>query len=153
MILGTYFFGSSFNDWYINQYKGYAELHADVDMDGKDYAFIVNMSKHDSMQEYNHYLMIHHNTYYYEDIYTDEDHNWEWDSRDSRMEFDKLRKNSVISDMFAEFSIAGLIINRIISAIDVMYLEGKDNKIKNVSAFLIPERDDGISLNISFSLK
>ena len=105
------------------------------------------------MEEYNHYMMIHHNTNYYENVYSDDDQNWQWDSTDSRLKFDQLRRNSVISDMFAEFAIAGLIINRIVSAIDIMYLQGKKRNIKNVSAFVSPQRNDGVALNISFSLK
>ena len=144
LILGTYFFGNSFSDWTENQYRGYAELHADVDMDDKDYAFVVNMSKHDSMEEYNHYMMIHHNTNYFEDVYSGESYSWEWDSTDNRLKFDKIRRNSVVSGTFAEFAIAGLIVNRIVSAIDVIYLNGKDSKIKNLSANILPDEYDGV---------
>ena len=152
LIIGTHFLGKSFNSSYIDQYTGFAELHAGVDMDGRDYEFIIDMSNHDSMSDYNHYMAIHH----YEDPeqyqYNSSTEDWNWDSTDNRLKFDKLRKNSLVAEMVADFALAGLIINRIVSVVDVMYLRKKESKIK-LSSQVIPIRDDGVSLNISFSFK
>ena len=152
LIIGTHFLGKSFNSSYIDQYTGFAELHAGVDMDGRDYEFIIDMSNHDSMSDYNHYMAIHH----YEDPdqyqYNSSTEDWNWDSTDNRLKFDKLRENSLVAEMVADFALAGLIINRIVSVVDVMYLRKKESKIK-LNSQVIPIRDDGVSLNISFSFK
>ena len=52
LILATHFLGSSFNKSYIDQYTGFAELHADIDMDDRDYDFIIDMSNYDSMADH-----------------------------------------------------------------------------------------------------
>ena len=63
-----------------------------------------------------------------------------------------MRESSLIAEKFAEFAVAGLIINRVISAIDVLYLKNSKSPVA-LSAFLLPEKNDGVSLNVSFSLK
>ena len=55
-------------------------------------------------------------------------------------------------DNIIEFAVAGLIINRVVSAIDVLYLKNSKSPVA-LSAFLLPEKNDGVSLNVSFSLK
>ena len=52
LILATHVLGSSFNKSYIDQYTGFAELHADIDMDGRDYDFIIDISNYDSMADH-----------------------------------------------------------------------------------------------------
>ena len=41
------------SDWYENDYVAFAELHADVDMEGKNYLFSVNLGHYDSFEQYN----------------------------------------------------------------------------------------------------
>ena len=148
-IFVTYFLGKSFNASYIDQYKAYGALYANADMSGKDYSFVVSMSDYNSMDEYNQDMSNRKN---YDDIYESSDYNWEWDSTNKRLKFNKMRENSIISGKFAEFAVAGLIINRVISAIDILYLTNKNSNVK-LNAFVLPEKNEGMSLNLSFSLK
>ena len=148
-IFVTYLLGKSFNVSYIDHYKAYGTLYANADMQGKDYSFIVNMSNYNSMSEYNQDMSNRKN---YDDIYEDSTYNWEWDNTNKRLKFNNMRESSIISDKFAEFAVAGLIINRVISAIDVLYLTNKNSRVK-LNAFVSPEKNDGISLNVSFSLR
>jgi len=148
-IFVTYFLGKSFNASYIDQYKAYGALYANADMSGKDYSFVVSMSDYNSMDEYNQDMSNRKN---YDDIYESSDYNWEWDSTIKRLKFNKMRENSIISGKFAEFAVAGLIINRVISAIDILYLTNKNSNVK-LNAFVLPEKNEGMSLNLSFSLK
>ena len=101
-VISTYFLGKSFNRWYIDRYTAYGALHADADMNGKNYAFIVNMSNYDSMDDYNHDMMIHHNANYLDDIYEDPSYNWQWDSTNNRINFNNMRESSLIAEKFAE---------------------------------------------------
>ena len=122
-------------------------------MENKSYSFVVNMSNYNSMVEFNEDMMRHHNNDNFEDVYDVEgDFFWEWDSVDNRYEFNDMRESSIIAQKFVEFSIAGLVINRIASIIDVVYLENKKSNV-DVSVFVLPEGNDAISLNVSFSLK
>ena len=152
LILTTYFLGSSFNKSYIDQYTGFAELHAGVDMDGREYDFIIDMSNHNSMTDYNETIASYHGENFYNYQYDNESDNWQWDSSDNRLEFDRMRRNSLVSGMVADFALAGLIINRIISVIDVMYLEKKKSNL-DIGSYISKDQSDGVSLNISFSIK
>ena len=151
-IIATYLLGKSFNRWYIDRYTAYGTLHGDADMNGKNYTFIVNMSNYDSMEDYNHNMMIHHNANYFDDIYEDPSYYWQWDSTDNRINFNDMRQSSLIAEKFAEFAVAGLILNRIASAIDVLYLKNFKSGI-DLNTSLTPQKNDGVSLNISFSIK
>ena len=151
-IIATYLLGKSFNRWYIDKYLAYGTLYADADMNGKDYAYIVNMSNYDSMDSYNHSMMIQHNANAFDEIYTDQEYNWEWDSVAERNKFNDLRENSLIAEKIAEFAVAGLILNRVASVIDILYLKNSKSNF-GMSAFVLPEKNDGVSLNISFSFK
>ena len=48
---------------------------------------------------------------------------WQWDNKENRIHFDKLRIQSVTYEKYARFAIGGLILHRLISLIDVIYLE------------------------------
>ena len=151
-VIATYLLGKSFNRWYIDRYTAYGVLHAGADMNGKDYAYIVNMSNFDSMEDYNHDLMIHHNGNYFDDVYEDSSYDWNWESSSNRIKFNDMRESSLIAEKIAEFAVAGLIINRVASAIDVLYLKNTNSPL-GLKAHLIPEKYDGVSLNVSFSIK
>ena len=152
LILATHFLGSSFNKSYIDQYTGFAELHADIDMDGRDYDFIIDMSNYDSMADHDADVASYHGEDFSNYQYSNDSYNWEWDSTENRLEFDRMRRNSLTSEMVADFALAGLIINRIVSMIDVVYLNKKNSNI-DLGTYLLRDRNNGVSLNISFSIK
>ena len=52
---------------------------------------------------------------------------WRWDTTENRLHFDKLRIRSVTYDKYAQFAIGGLILHRIVSLIDIVYLERQLN--------------------------
>jgi len=107
--------------WYESDYNAFAELHANIDMAGKDYIFAVNMGQYDTMQEYNHAKSRQRQV---DKRYAEgEGNEWEWDSAENRVEFDRLRIQSITYEKYASFAIGGLLIHRIISLIDVIYLE------------------------------
>ena len=58
----------------------------------------------------------------------------------------------MIAEKIAEFAVAGLILNRVASAIDILYLKNSKSNL-GMSTFVVPEKNDGVSLNVSFSFK
>ena len=135
--------GKKMASWHESNYKAFAELHADVNMEGKDYIFSVNLGHYDSMDEYNANMARKRkvNEMYAEDSGND----WEWDKTSNRIYFDRMRINSVKYGKYAQFAIGGLILHRIISFIDIIYLERKISIIPTVSS-------SSASLQLSFSL-
>jgi len=116
-----YLAGKKSADWYESDYRAFAELHADVDMDNKDYLFAVNMGQYDSLEEFND---IYDRRRLIEEKYPEgQSYGWHWDSTSNRRKFNDLRIKSVTRDKYARFTAAGLVIHRVISFIDVLYLE------------------------------
>ncbi len=113
--------GTKVSNWYETDYLAFAALHAGIDMDGKDYIFAVNMGHYNSFTEYNETKSRQRQVH---DIYPEGQGNeWQWDNKKNRVHFDKLRIQSVTYKKYASFAIGGLILHRLISLIDVIYLE------------------------------
>ena len=84
------------------------------------------------------------------DKYEDSQFEWSWNTSYNRKEYDKMRIQSVTYDKFAKFAVGGLILHRIISFIDIMYLE-RINMSSDLSFYL--SRDiDSINLNLTKKL-
>ena len=113
--------GTKVSNWYESDYMAFAELHAGVNMDGKDYIFAVNMGNFNNFSEYNDTRKLQRQV---NKIYKEGQGNeWQWDSDQSRKKFENMLIQSVSYDKYASFAIGGLILHRIISFIDVIYLE------------------------------
>ena len=134
-------------DWYESDYTAFAELHANVDMTGKDYLFAVNMGHYDSLDDYNDTKERQRlvNDKYEENKNFD----WQWDNSTNRIKYDNMRIKSVTLDKYAKFSIGGLILHRMVSFFDMIYLERINSRI-SIEPQLYP---DSNSMSINFTLK
>ena len=113
--------GKQASNWYESDYRAFAALHAGIDMGGKGYIFTVNMGHYKSFTEYNETKARQRQVH---EIYAEGQGNeWKWDNHENRKHFDKLRIQSVTYEQYAHFAIGGLILHRLISLIDVIYLE------------------------------
>ena len=116
-----YIVGKQASNWYESDYRAFAELHADINMDGKDYIFAVNMGNFNNFSEYNDTRKLQRQV---NKIYKERQGNeWQWDSDQNRKKFENMLIQSVSYDKYASFAIGGLILHRLISLIDVIYLE------------------------------
>ena len=135
------------SDWYESDYTAFAELHADVDMEGKNYLFSVNLGHYDSFEQYND---IKERQRLVEDKYGErKDLEWQWDNSDNRIKYDEMRIKSVTYDKYARFAVAGLIFHRLVSFIDVIYLE-RTNLQVNIEPQLV---QDFSSMKLKLSIK
>ena len=55
---------------------------------------------------------------------------WQWDSESNRKEYDDMRIISGIAKKYSKFAIGAMIANRIISAIDVLYIQNVQHRGK-----------------------
>ena len=116
-----YIGGKKVANWYESDYTVFAELHSDVDMDGKDYLYAVNLGHYDSFEQYNDTKERQREV---KDKYGENQGlEWRWDNSSNRIKFDAMRIKSVTYDKYARFAIGGLILHRLVSFIDVIYLE------------------------------
>ncbi len=136
------------SDWYENDYRAFARLHADVSMAGKNYLFAVNLGHYDSFEQYNDTKERQREV---KDKYEENQGlEWRWDNSSNRIKFDAMRIKSVTYDKYARFAIGGLILNRLVSFIDVIYLERTSLRVN-----IEPQLNQNISsmnLNISIEL-
>ena len=135
------------SDWYESDYTAFAELHANVDMEGKDYLFAVNLGHYDSFEQYND---IKERQRQVENKYEkDKGLEWQCDNSAKRIKYDEMRIKSVTYDKHARFVISGLILHRLVSFIDVIYLERT-----NLHVNIEPKLEQNFSsMKLNFSLK
>ena len=87
------------------------------------------------IREYNHEI-------YPEGIQYD----WNWDSDSNRESFNTMRIKSINYEKYVGFALTGMLINRIVSFIDVMILEKETNT--RISSIVIPKGYDGLELQL-----
>ena len=133
--------------WYESDYNAFAELHANVDMTGKNYLFAVNVGHYDSLDDYNETKKRQRSA---NDKYEEgRKFDWQWDNSTNRIKFDNMRIRSVILDKYSKFSIGGLILHRMVSFFDVIYIERINSRV-SIEPQLAPDLN---SMGINFTLK
>ena len=142
-----YIGGKKTANWYESDYTAFAELHSDVDMGGTDYLFAVNLGHYDSFEQYND---TKERQRLVEDKYGDRKGlEWRWDNSANRIKYDEMRIKSVTYDKYARFAIGSLILHRLVSLIDIIYLERTNLQIN-----IEPQLEQDISsMKLNFSLK
>ena len=142
-----YFGGKKTANWYESDYIAFAELHSDVDMKGKNYLFAVNLGHYDSFEQYNE---TKERQRLVKDKYGERKGlEWRWDNSANRIKYDEMRIKSVTYNKYARFAVGGLILHRLVSFIDVIYLE-RTNLHVNIEPQL---EQDFSSMKLKFSLK
>ena len=141
-----YIGGKNTSNWFESDYKAFAEIHADADMAGKNYLFAVHLGHYESFEEFNDTKERQREV---EDKYEEgKGLEWQWDHSANRIKFDEMRIKSASYDKYARFAIGGLILHRLVSLIDVIYLERT-----NLQVEIEPQVDQNLnSIKLNFSL-
>ena len=104
------------------------------------------MSQYDNMEEFNETMdrQRRDNSYINSQIYE-----WNWDSDDNRNKFNEIRIKSSNLKQINNFTISALLINRLISFFNTIYLSDKKY---NLNSSIQPLKDDGLMFyfNINF---
>ena len=144
------FFSSYYgNQWYTDNYMSFGSYHANIDLDNipsnQLSMLIVHMSQYDNMEFFNETMdrQRRNNSYSDESIY-----GWNWDNDKNRKNFNDLRIKSSNLKKINNFTISALIINRLVSFFDVIYLS--DKKIK-LNSSINPTIGDGLILNCNIN--
>jgi hypothetical protein len=129
-------------------YRAVAAEHANVIVDGKNHQFWVDIGNYDSQFDYNEE---HLRWREFDNLYPRETHwNWDWDTEEKRNEFEDLRVESDRLKLVGRFFIGGIVLNHIISVIDVYYL--KNISLKEKVEFLSYITTDNHTLVYSIQL-
>ena len=158
LIISAYMFNDLSNS-YESDYIAYARIHANVNLKNEDYMFALDVGSNDNTVSFNDIkerrrsLMMRLNSQgkiireYNREIYPEGiQYDWDWDADSNRKKFNSMRIKSINYEKYATFALTGMILNRIISFIDVMILERNVN-IK-ISSLVIPKGYDGLELQL-----
>ena len=144
------FFGSYYgHQSYTDNYMLFGSHHADIDLyninDNDLSILIVYMSQYDNMEIFNETMDRQRSSFSYSDEST---YGWDWDSDENREKFNDLRIRSANLKKINNFTISALLINRLVSFFDVIYLSNKKYKL---NSSIIPTPDNGLVLNCNIN--
>ena len=158
----TVFNGKNLSKNYESDYRAFASEHAGVNWSHTDYLFAVDIGYYEDLNDYNSAKARQRSLELETDlngglireyghaIYPENgDFDWQWDSDSSRKSYKDMRISSANWDKYANFAIAGLLVNRVISVIDVMYLE-KTGVSTPIQSQIISNGKDHFQLKLSF---
>ena len=156
LIISAYSFNKLSSN-YRSDYTAYAIQHANVDIANRDYMFALDIGSNDNIEEFNNIkkrqrallmeLDLGGNVVrdFGHQVYPEgAGYDWDWDSDTNRSTFNSMRINSINYEKYAGFAVAGMLLNRIVSLIDVMILENKEET--KISSIIIPKGYDGMEL-------
>ena len=164
MDVGQYFLASEATLWLgligINQYGNYlkndartfAYVHASFTKEGKDDDFFLNISNFDNIFQYNNDKLARGE---YGKLYDVNSFFWSWDNSSNREQYNHQRKKSERIYNGRVIFAAGLIVNRLLSAISAFVVTQTPikNNLSLNSEFLSSPRQKLDGLRLNFSLK
>jgi hypothetical protein len=126
VLWGTLIGMSAYSNWQEDNYKTYAASLADVVNDGnKDEEFYANIGDYTSVYTYNDQKALERN---FNEMYDEEAYFWKWNSTDERRTYRDMWNSSETASNNIRFVVGGLILNRVISAINAARLVSSYNK-------------------------
>lgn len=123
--------------------RAYAVRYSGADLSGKDEQFFVNLSTYESMDAFNAYQQRARSPY--ETYSAEAGYDWSWESEERRRKYRNFLIRRDQAKSIAAFTIAGMIVNRIVSAIDVVSLSRK----KALDAE-VQQTSEGAELRLNF---
>ena len=158
----TVFNGKKLSKNYEFDYRAFASEHAGVDWSHTDYLFAVDIGYYDDLNTYNNTKARERSLELETDLtgglireyghamYPENGKfEWEWDSDSNRKSYKDMRISSANWDKYANFAIAGLLVNRVISVINVIYLE-KTGAVISIQPQIISKGINDLELRFSY---
>ncbi|NIT57346.1 MAG: hypothetical protein GWN00_14270 [Aliifodinibius sp.] len=108
-----------------NDMQAFAAVHAGVSSADKDDQFWIDVGTAMSLQEFNSEKLLERDL---EATYPEgQSYDWQWDSRDNRLNYVDRRLTRLDWERVSTIIIGGVVLNHIVSSIDVIRLLHKDN--------------------------
>jgi hypothetical protein len=157
ILWGTLIGMNAYSGWQEDNYKTYAASNADVINDGvKDEDFYANIGDYTSVYSYNDQKALERN---FDEMYDEQAYFWKWNTTDERRTYRDMWNSSETASNNIRFVVGGLILNRVISAINAARLVSSYNKrLKeevtwnfSVGLMTLPNLPTSLSLNVQKS--
>ncbi len=130
-----------------DRYRSYARQHAGVN-GTQTHDFYVDIGNYNSRDEFNAARRAQRS---YDTQYDRPETFWQWDTSDNRRHFKDMRINADRNKNYVWYMVGGLILNRVVSAIDAatgLSIRQKDIREQSVSVGMTPEWD-GVAVTYS----
>lgn len=124
-----------------DNYKAQATTFAGTNVEGKEDFFFANLGNYMSVDDYNNGKYLDRN---FEEIYDTKTHYWKWNTHQARRDYRSTWTSSETAYNNTKFVVWGLLLNRVVSAI---------NAVRLVSSYNKKLEKDKVSWNISVGLK
>jgi len=126
ILWGTLIGMNAYSGWQEDNYKTYAASTASViNDDAKDEDFYANIGDYTSVYTYNDQKALERN---YDEMYDEQVYFWKWNTTDERRTYRDMWNSSETASNNIRFVVGGLILNRVISAINAARLVSSYNK-------------------------
>jgi len=113
-------------DWRREDYEVYASVNAGVNNEGKNEKYYANVGNYIDVDEYNSAERRNRNP---SGVYDSQDFFWSWSSDETRLQYKSLRKKSELAGQNLQYTIAGLILNRLVSVMNTVYRYNKAERM------------------------
>lgn len=110
------------SQWHQQDYRAYAAVHAGVDASSKSRSdiYYFNLGYYDSITAYNQDQLRRREL---DDVYTlGVGNDWQWDDSANRARYRDLRRTSLNFAKAATFTLGGMIVNRSLAALHILFL-------------------------------
>jgi len=127
LIWSTYFTARTLGRWKLHDAEIWAAAHAGINLKNKNHALYIAVENYNNINDYNNAKLQQRNVaamYPENEVYS-----WQWDSKASRRQFEKIRVSSDAWFGRSKFIIAGVILNHLISGIDAVRLVKEKNNL------------------------
>jgi hypothetical protein len=126
-VLWAGFIGShTYSNIIQDNYQSYATVHAGVNSAQKEEQYWIDIGSSNNIYSFNESQLRGRNL---RGVYTENTLNyWQWDSEDSRDEYNNLRVQEHSWEQRATFIVGAFILNRIVSSVDVIRLIRRESK-------------------------
>ncbi|MBK9098990.1 MAG: hypothetical protein IPM14_12880 [bacterium] len=120
LLWGTFIGMNAYSNWQEDNYKSYAASTAGVINDGiKDEDFYANIGDYTSVYTYNEQKTLERN---FNEMYDEQAYFWKWNTTDERRTYRDMWNSSETASNGIRFVVGGLILNRLVSAINAARL-------------------------------
>lgn len=129
------------SQWHQQDYRAYAALHAGVDASSKSRSdiYYFNLGYYDSIRAYNQDQLRRREM---DAVYTlGVGNDWQWDDPANRVRYGDLRRTSLNLAKAATFTLGGMIVNRALAALHILFLSRSSTQ---ATARLLPLPSGGV---------
>jgi hypothetical protein len=124
VLWGTYIGMNVYGNWQKDRYISYAQTNADITTENKDDDYYATISEYLSIDQYNNQKAFERN---FDEMYDTEQYFWKWNTSEERKTYRDMWVSSEQTLNDVRFVVWGLLLNRVISAINAVRLVSRYN--------------------------